>query len=419
MQTQQRVRRKNGIGAMHELACIRIKVSDFEGARDSEHLRTLVAKFTEYFLGQRWRLPRRHQMVAPGCFMLSDPRASHLDVNELHELAADLQYHLFGESASGSVQIFALWGEAAEVAEFSMMPEPLLDRLPTREGAANTAGRLMRIGARTPAEVAVAYRPIRQSQTAADDSVAPAAPPANAVDAPSFRGVYFSPKQAFFGSVLGVKAEIGGKRYNFVASARPPQEEDELEYDIISLRHAVSVMDKGGAPGILYVPISFRTAVTRMRLERIKPLLDRLGRFDKSRLALTLYSPPDAPQLGTLAMAYETLRAAASVVGMEAVSSDYPCPAMVTGCVRSITLVVMAKSPARRLADIDAFLDRLDEFKAAKVWAAVGNLQTKDELDLALNRRAPFVWGAAVTGLLSRPVRLDAIGGERLPVLAA
>lgn len=407
---------------MHELACIRIKVSDFDGARNSEHLRALVAKFTEYFLGQRWRLPRRHQLVAPGCFMLSDPRASHLDVNELHELAADLQYHLFGESASGSVQIFALWGEAAEVAEFSMLPEPLLERLPTREGGANTAGRLVRIGARTPAEVAVAYRPIRERQTPSEDGAAPATPAAvraTVSDAPGFRGVYFSPKQAFFGSVLGVKAEIGGKRYDLMAAARPPQEEDELEYDIITLRQAVSVMEKGGAPGILYVPISFRTAVTRMRLERIKPLLDRLGRFDKSRLACTLYSPPDAPQLGTLAMAYEALRGAASVVGLEAVSPDYPCPAMVTGCVRSITLVVMAKSPARRLADIDAFLDRLDEFKAAKVWAAVGNLQTKDELDLALNRRAPFAWGAAVTGLLSRPVRLDAVGGERLPVLAA
>lgn len=354
--------------------------------------------------------------------MLSDPRASHLDVNELHELAADLQYHLFGESASGSVQIFALWGEAAEVAEFSMLPEPLLERLPTREGGANTAGRLVRIGARTPAEVAVAYRPIRERQTPSEDGAAPATPAAvraTVSDAPGFRGVYFSPKQAFFGSVLGVKAEIGGKRYDLMAAARPPQEEDELEYDIITLRQAVSVMEKGGAPGILYVPISFRTAVTRMRLERIKPLLDRLGRFDKSRLACTLYSPPDAPQLGTLAMAYEALRGAASVVGLEAVSPDYPCPAMVTGCVRSITLVVMAKSPARRLADIDAFLDRLDEFKAAKVWAAVGNLQTKDELDLALNRRAPFAWGAAVTGLLSRPVRLDAVGGERLPVLAA
>jgi hypothetical protein len=407
---------------MHELACIRIKVSDFDGARNSDHLRALVAKFTEYFLGQRWRLPRRHQLVAPGCFMLSDPRATHLDVNELNELAADLQYHLFGESASGSVQIFALWGEAAEVAEFSMLPEPLLERLPTRESGDNIAGRLVRIGARTPAEVAVAYRPIRERQTATEDGAAPAAPAAlraSASDAPGFRGVYFSPKQAFFGSVLGVKAEIGGKRYDLMATARPPQEEDELEYDIITLRQAVSVMEQGGAPGILYVPISFRTAVTRMRLERIKPLLDRLSRFDKSRLACSLYSPPDAPQLGTLAMAYETLRSAASVVGLEAVSPDYPCPAMVTGCVRSITLVVTAKSPARRLADIDAFLDRLDEFKAAKVWAAVGNLQTKDELDLALNRRAPFAWGAAVTGLLSRPVRLDAVGGERLPVLAA
>lgn len=351
--------------------------------------------------------------------MLSDPRASHLDVNELHELAADLQYHLFGESASGSVQIFALWGEAAEVAEFSMLPEALLERLPTLEGDGNTAGRLVRIGARTPTEVAVAYRPIRDRQTIAEDGTVPAAPRATAADEPSFRGVYFSPKRAFFGSVLGVKADVGGKRYELMASARPPQEEDELEYDIITLRQAVSVMEKGGAPGVLYVPISFRTAVTRMRLERIKPLLDRLGRFDKSRLACTLYSPPDAPQLGTLAMAYEALRGAASVVGLEAVSPDYPCPAMVTGCVRSITLVVMAKSPARRLADIDAFLDRLDEFKAAKVWAAVGNLQTKDELDLALNRRAPFVWGPAVTALLSRPVRLDAVGGEHLPVLAA
>jgi hypothetical protein len=71
------------------------------------------------------------------------------------------------------------------------------------------------------------------------------------------------------------------------------------------------------------------------------------------------------------------------------------------------------------LADINTFLDRLEEFKAAKVWAAVGNLQAKDEVELAVRRKAPFVWGPAVTGALSQPVRLDAMDEERLPLQAA
>jgi hypothetical protein len=389
---------------MNELACIRIKVSEIGGAGDAAHLRGLIGKFTDYFLGQRWRAPRRHQALAPGCFMLSDPRATHLDIDELNELAGDLQYHLFGESASGSVQIYALWGEPAEVAEFSVMNDAALEAAIRSDSG--VAGRLVRVES-------------RGVSAAAAPPSAPAPAPTTALEETCFRGVYFTPRKAFFGSIVGARTDIGGKRYDLLAVGRPPNEEAELEYDLITLRMANRLMERGGPPGMQYVPLSFRTAMTRMRLERIKPWLDRLARFDKSRLAANLYAPPATPPFEALALAHESLRGAFSVVGLEVVSPDFPCHAMVTGCGRSMCLVVGQKSPAKRLADIDAFLDRLDEFKAAKVWAAVGNLQTKDELELAVRRKAPFVWGSAVTGVLSQPVRLDAMGEERLPLLAA
>ncbi|MDC6662945.1 hypothetical protein N4Q66_25845, partial [Leclercia adecarboxylata] len=119
---------------MNEFACIRILFQAPGSPRETEHLCGLIGRFTEHFLDQRWRLPRRYEPLARTCFLLIDPVAKNRDLKELAELANDLQMRLFGSSQQGAVQLFALWGTSDEITEFNAFSDRDLELLIANPG---------------------------------------------------------------------------------------------------------------------------------------------------------------------------------------------------------------------------------------------------------------------------------------------
>ncbi|MEW6598865.1 MAG: hypothetical protein AB1429_15380 [Pseudomonadota bacterium] len=431
---------------MNEFACIRILFQAPGGARETEHLCGLIGRFTEHFLDQRWRLPRRYEPLARTCFLLIDPVAKNRDLKELAELANDLQMRLFGSSQQGAVQLFALWGAADEIAEFNAFSDRDLELFIANPGGHWLAGRMVRFGPATNGgvaatlvggdEAAAADPAIRaamsafaasQSSSSALLSGAPAGAPVGARSTgrsaggptgATYRGVYFGPRSAFFGSIVAPTNDPAGRPSRLLETWRPPTGVDELEFDQQALRVAVAALAQD-VPGVAYVPLSFSTVITRMRFERLRGELDRLVAFPRNRLAATLYGVPSSPPSGSLSLVVEALRGAFGVIDVQAPTPDFLCPAFVPNCARSITFVSQAKAPAKRAAEIEAFLQRLPEFKAAKLWVTVGQVQTPEELDLCLRLNAPFVFGPAVSEVHSQPFSLDAVAADRLPRRAA
>jgi hypothetical protein len=438
---------------MNEFACIRILFQAPGGARETEHLCGLIGRFTEHFLDQRWRLPRRYEPLARTCFLLIDPVAKNRDLKELAELANDLQVRLFGSSQQGAVQLFALWGTIDEIAEFNAFSDRDLELLIANPAGHWLAGRMVRFGATSNGDVTAslvggdeasadpairaAMSAFAASQTgpaaAATGTIATAngrAPPsgqgagAPASAAPrasvgaTYRGVYFGPRNAFFGSIIAPAQDPVGRPCRFLDAWKTPTGADELDFDQLTLRVAQAAL-RQDVPGVAYVPLNFATVITRMRFERLRGELDRLTMFPRNRLAATLYGVPSSPPSGSLSLVIEALRNAFGVVDLQAPTPDFLCPAFVANCARSITFVSQAKAPAKRTAEIEAFLQRLPEFKAAKLWVTVGQVQTPEELELCLRLKAPFVFGPAVSDVHAQPFNLDAVAADRLPRRAA
>lgn len=438
---------------MNDFACIRILFQATGGPRETEHLCGLIGRFTEHFLDQRWRLPRRYEPLARTCFLLIDPVAKNRDLKELAELANDLQMRLFGSSQQGAVQLFALWGAADEIAEFNAFSDRDLELLIANPGGHWLAGRMVRFGATSDGGVtaslvggdeASADPAIRAAMSAfaASQTGSSAAPQADLASSSAgvvasgrdpraatpgaprapisavYRGVYFTPRSAFFGSIVAPSNDPAGRPSRLLETWRTPTGVDELEFDQQALRTAVAVLAQD-VPGVAYVPLSFATVITRMRFERLRGELDRLIAFPRNRLAATLYGAPPSPPSGSLSLVVEALRGAFGVIDVQAPTPDFLCPAFVPNCARSITFVSQAKAPAKRAAEIEAFLQRLPEFKAAKLWVTVGQVQSAEELDLCLRLKAPFVFGPAVSDVQDQPFRLDAVAAERLPRRAA
>lgn len=446
---------------MNEFACIRILFQAPGGARETEHLCGLIGRFTEHFLDQRWRLPRRYEPLARTCFLLIDPVAKNRDLKELAELANDLQVRLFGSSQQGAVQLFALWGTSDEIAEFNAFSDRDLELLIANPGGHWLAGRMVRFGATSNGEVtaslvggdeASADPVIRAAMSAfaasqtGSTAGSPGAPMGaksssgtiarnalsssalssgatapgafRAASGATHRGVYFTPRSAFFGSIVAPTNDPAGRPCRFLDAWKTPTGADELDFDQLTLRVAQAAL-RQDVPGVAYVPLNFATVITRMRFERLRGELDRLTMFPRNRLAATLYGVPSSPPSGSLSLVIEALRNAFGVIDVQAPTPDFLCPAFVPNCARSITFVSQAKAPAKRAAEIEAFLQRLPEFKAAKLWVTVGQVQTPEELELCLRLKAPFVFGPAVSDVQDQPFRLDAVAADRLPRRAA
>lgn len=449
---------------MNEFACIRILFQAPGSPRETEHLCGLIGRFTEHFLDQRWRLPRRYEPLARTCFLLIDPVAKNRDLKELAELANDLQMRLFGSSQQGAVQLFALWGTSDEIAEFNAFSDRDLELLIANPGGHWLAGRMVRFGAASDGGVTAtlvggddvvvdpairaAMSTFAASQTGstgvstggpmggkastgtiarsadataargAMSSGAPAQGASRATIGATYRGVYFGPRNAFFGSIIAPAQDPAGRHCRFLDAWKTPTGADELDFDQLTLRVAQAAL-RQDVPGVAYVPLNFATVITRMRFERLRGELERLSMFPRNRLAATLYGVPSSPPSGSLSLVIEALRNAFGVVDLQAPTPDFLCPAFVANCARSITFMPQGKTPAKRAAEIEAFLERLPEFKAAKLWVSVGQVQTQDELELCLRLKAPFVFGPAVSDVHAQPFSLDAVAADRLPRRAA
>src|SRR3989338_11372708 len=87
----------NGVSAVTAVACLRVAVDAEKTGLSLAVLGPLVAKFSGIYLEGKWQWPRQFAPLTHYSFLLTDPRADELDVQELARLGDELQIKLFGE----------------------------------------------------------------------------------------------------------------------------------------------------------------------------------------------------------------------------------------------------------------------------------------------------------------------------------
>jgi hypothetical protein len=275
---------------MTALACLKIFVGEELRFTDSDSLAALVAKVAGAYLETTWLWPRRHGLVAPFSFVLTDPRAVKLDPRELQALARDLQHKLFGDKGAGEIALLTFEGDQNDVMRFAGVPAAQLKALLGGQDDGEFAGRICRI---TPSGVTSIAPPggpvVGEPPMEALEAAAPVVAPARA----GYRGVFHTQRQMFVGNVA-VWREAGS--VSAFGLDEPVLDVHEAGYDIptlLSARDAITRFDAG----VMFLPINFAAAVKPSARAELLPHLEALPRALRGRLAAGVYDTPRAPSV--------------------------------------------------------------------------------------------------------------------------
>src|SRR4051812_34259986 len=104
---------------MTAIACLKILVGDEPWFAENDAMAGLVAKMAGTCLETLWPAPRRHGLMAPFSFLLTDPRVTWLDAGELQPLARDLQAKLSEAKGDIDITLLLFEGDQAEVMRFA------------------------------------------------------------------------------------------------------------------------------------------------------------------------------------------------------------------------------------------------------------------------------------------------------------
>jgi len=401
---------------MSSLACLRVLVP--EGIDRRDNLPALVNKFAGAFLEARWSFPRRHEVAGPCTFLLIEPRGRNLDHRELREMATDLQLRLFGTGGEGEVALVAFEGAASDVARFAALQTHELDKI--LKGEIHTppfAGRLARITATEVANVPLPTPAPTPTPTPISNETAPLpvrdTPTPQTALRPIFHGIYFTPREIFRGSAIGLR----GAPYSPLEGQRPTSGPAAEGFDRQIVAAAAQVLDSFSAKsGLLFIPISYDALVHRTTRDNYAAFLARLPGARRPQLAATVYDVPRELSYTAMPQLQAFLRRYFDYIDLQITDPAFAVEKLAPGTVNSITLVPPKADSTTRVAAIRRFSAQRDPFKTRRIWLAVSNVRTPVELKTCLDHGVPFVSGRAVTEALDRPAELHGTAAETLPL---
>lgn len=405
---------------MTAMACMRIVIDPARGAAGGEDLAAMVSKVALAFLETRWTWPRRYGEIAPYAFLLADPRETHLDPAELVALSEQLEFKLFGSSGRGAVSLATLEGDSDAVTRFAAVdPKELREVLAKGGQIDGLVGRISEIscaGVRvvSPPGEAGPVRPVTPAAAAAAGPPRIDPVPDPEIEA-SFRGVWCAPKRSFVGS--GVAARRIGSRtaYSVMEGlSLQPGAAAAPEFDTACLRAAPSVLV--GSKGLLFVPISFSSAVHRQTRDSYGPALEGLPHGGRPRLAAAVYDVPRGPSFPAIEQLRAFLKPYFSFIDLQTSDPDFQIGALSVEAVTSVTLCLPDADGATRAAAARRFVDHRETYKKLHIWQAVTNLRSTGELAACLKMRVPFLSGRAVSDNLWAPADPVPFAPEKMPL---
>jgi hypothetical protein len=394
---------------MTALACLKIFVGEELRFTDSDSLAALVAKVAGAYLETTWLWPRRHGLVAPFSFVLTDPRAVKLDPRELQALARDLQHKLFGDKGDGEIALLTFEGDQGDVMRFAGIPTAQLKALLSGDDDGEFAGRICRITPEGVTSIAppggpVVGEPPMETLHAEPVAVAPARP--------AYRGVFHTQREVFVGN-FAVWREAGSPS-SFGLDA-PAAIITDPAHDIPVLRGAREMLTRFEA-GIMFLPISFSTLVKPQARAELQPHLEALPRLQRGRLAAAIYDTPRAPSFSALSQMKRCLDPYFGRIDLRVTDPAFQIDDLPPDVANSITLQLPATGETARLAAISRFMRDAAGYRRKRVWQGITDVSTRRELNAALELGTPFLTGPAITELLEAPTDVVPCSALHLPL---
>lgn len=392
---------------MTAVACLRVDVSAHKGQLPMATLGPLVQKFTLAYLDMRWSWPRRFVPLTDVSFLLTDPRADDLDVGELRKLSDDLQTHLFGVGDDGEVALLVFEGAHEAVTTFAALDAKAVAAAVEDPALLPPGGRLTRIlagaGARSPeAEPAPASHWVF-------DTPAPPPPAWEGV-----QGIYFTPREVFFGDVVMYMPRDGRTHLSLLDGAEH-MPKDAAVFDAECVGIAVRLLAQRRKGPLLYLPISFTSLVRPSLRHGYEAMLADLPTGRRSELAAAIYDVPRDPAFTGLRQAKAMLEPYVSAIDLRTHDPAFEIEKLPAESVNSVTLILPEGDPLVRLSALRRFGERMVLYKQRRIWPAVSNVRRRAELEAAARLRIPFLTGPAICAPMPAPIGGRAVGLAHLP----
>lgn len=396
---------------MASFACLRVLTPPALAGRAG--LDGLIDKFAKAFLEARWSFPRRYEGLAPGAYLLVEPRGGRLDGLYLSDMATDLQLKLFGAEGDGEVTLVAFEGAVEDVARFATLSASDLENLLAGgQHHPPFVGHLTRVapkGARGQGATPDAPPPAPGTERAG-----PALRP-RVLD-PTFYGVYFTPRERFVGCLVAAENE----RYSLQDGARPADAHSAHDYDARSAAAAVRAMEFiSERGGLLFIPICFASIIHGVERDRHARFLEALPVERRAQIAAAVYDVPRQPSYRMVAVLIDFLRRYFGTIDLQVADPGFAVEILPADTINSVTFVLPDGEAKLRLAAIRRFADRREAYKGRRIWPAVTNVRTQAELELCFAMGVPFVTGRAVSLALERPPVRPDTPASQLPLRAA
>jgi hypothetical protein len=376
---------------------------------DSDSMAARVAKVAGAYLETTWLWPRRHGLVAPFSFVLTDPRALSLDPRELQALARDLQHKLFGDKGEGEIALLTFEGDQHDVMRFAGVPTAQLKALLAGEDDGDFAGRICRI---TPSGVTSIAPPGGAVIGEPPMEILDAAPPVVAPARAGYRGVFHTQRQMFVGNVA-VWREVGS--VSAFGLDEPVMDVHEASHDIPTLLSARDAITRFEA-GIMFLPINFAAAVKPSARAELLPHLEALPRALRGRLAAGVYDTPRAPSFSALSQLKSFLDPFFGRIDLRVTDPAFQVDDLPPDFANSVTLLLPTGTENSRLAAIGRFMRDAAGYRRKRIWQGIADVRSRRELNAGIEHAVPFLTGPAITELLEVPTDVVACSSLHLPL---
>jgi len=406
------------------VACLRVDVSAYRGAMTVAALEQLVHKFASAYLETRWSWPRRFAPLTDVSFLLTDPRSDELDVRELRRLSDELQRHLFGAGDEGAVALLVFEGSHAAVTAFAAMDARHVARAVEDPTLLPAGGRLTRIlpessrpaepepAALAPEAVGWASAPISLRRQLTE----PPPPPPPAWE--GVQGVYFVPRQVFFGDVVMYVPQNTRNHLSLVDGGEH-MPKDAAAFDRACMGIATRLLEDRGRGALIYLPTSFTSLSRPSQREAYVELFAELPMARRTELAATVYDVPRDPAFASLRQVRALLESHVSVIDLRITDPGFEIEKLPSEFVSSVTLSLPDGDAHVRLSAMRRFAERMAHYKQRRIWPAVTNVRRRSELEAAARLRIPFLTGPGICSPVPSPVGGRAMSFGKLPMTLA
>ena len=409
------------IFGMSAVACLRVDVTGECAQMPPEVLAPLVQKFASAYLETRWSWPRRFQSFTAYCFLLIDPRSDELDLGELRRLSDELQRHLFGTGDEGEVALLVFEGGQAAVTAFAAMDAKAVAAAVKDPSLLPPGGRLTRIVAewREPGAAAAGAAADEPEWAAADDIAlkreltAPQPPGAPAWE--GFQGIYFTPRELFYGDVV-MCVPANARTHLSLVDGPEHMPRDAVAFDEACLRIAIRLLAERPRGSLLFLPMCFSSLVRPSMRDAYQEMLMELPSDRRAELAATVYDVPRDPAFTGLRQVRALLTPHVSAIDLRITDPGFEIEKLPPEAANSVTLMLPEGDAHQRTSALRRFAERLTHYKQRRIWPGVTNVRRPSELEIASRLRIPFVTGPAVCAPVPAPVGGRAVALTNLPL---